>query len=90
LQKGDKYLIPLTRRKRIYTRPSTRIWYLNTYGQETLDYISWPKIKREEGKPDKIVATVYAIHKDYVELKLENMRIISVHHEYLETLEKLK
>jgi hypothetical protein len=50
--------------------------------------MSWPKIKK--GEVEKIVATVYAIHKDYVELKLENMRIISVHHEYLESLEKLK
>lgn len=87
MQKGDKYLIPLTRRKRIYTRPTTRIWYINTYGQETFDYMSWSKIRR--GEIDKIVATIYSIHKDYVELKLENMRIISVHPEYLDNLEKL-
>ena len=50
--------------------------------------MSWSKIRR--GEIDKIVATIYNIHKDYVELKLENMRIISVHPEYLDTLEKLK
>ncbi|MDR4491341.1 MAG: hypothetical protein R2685_10645 [Candidatus Nitrosocosmicus sp.] len=85
---GNKYYIRLTRKKRIFTRPTTRIWYLNTYGEETFDYMSWSKIKRGEDY-DRIIATVYSIKKDYVELRLENSRIISVHHEYVEGLEKV-
>ncbi len=89
MQVGNKYLIPLTRRKRIFTRPTTRIWYIDSFGREIFDYMSFPKIKREEGQPDKIVATIHAIHREYIELKLDNTRIITVHPEFIETLEKL-
>lgn len=85
---GDKYYIELTRKKRIFTRPATRIWYLDSYGVEQYDYIIFKKIIREEGKPDRIVGTVSNITPDYVELLLENHRILSVHHEFLDTLER--
>lgn len=85
---GDKYYIPLTRKKRILIRPKTRVWYLNTYGQEEFDYALYKNIIRNEGEDDKIVATLVAIYPDYVELKLENRRILSVHYEYLDKLEK--
>ena len=85
---GDKYYIQLTRKKRVYTRPTIRIWYIDSYGVERYDFIQNRSIIKNEGQPDKIVATVSRMHPDYVELKLENGRILSCHYEFLDTLER--
>lgn len=81
---GDKFLIPLTKIKRIKTRYVRKIWYIDTFGNEVMDTLSFLRIK-----DNKMTATVHNIHKNYVELKLENMKVITVHHEYLEKLERL-
>ena len=86
LEIGDKYLIPLTRMKSIRSNYTRRIWYIDTYGHEKLDWMSYVKIDREKMT---ITATVFKIHKRYVELKLENHRVICFHNERLAELERL-
>lgn len=64
-----------------------KVWYIDSWGQETMEYINIKKLRREPTLAMR--GTVHRIHKNYVELRLESGRIISVHYDYLERLERL-
>ncbi len=81
---GDRFYIPLTKVKRVKTRYVRKIWYIDTFGNEVMDLITFLKIY-----DNKIIATINNIYKNYIELKLENFRLVTVHYDYLEKLERL-
>lgn len=67
----------------IYKRYVIKVWYYDALGRQVLDYIS-----RLNVKDMKIRATVYKIHKTYVDFLLQNNRIVSLKNEQAYALEK--
>ena len=80
---GEHYALPLVKKKMIYKRYVIKIWYYDSFGRLIYDHMSKLNIKN-----DTIRATVYKIHKDYVEFSLQNNKVISLKNEQAYQLEK--
>lgn len=80
---GEHYALPLLKKKWIRTNITMKVWYHDSLGRPKLDYINRYKIKDMH-----IKATVYKIHRTYVEFKLENNKIIYLKNEQASKLEK--